>query len=148
MQVISGVISGISRLSRLNVELSKEASKRLKWFDYYNSPAHNARLACRYFGISPQTLYRWLKRYDPYHPSTLESRSHRPKLVRQPTYTTTEIEAVRKVREQYPRWDKDKIKVLLVRHGIHLSAATVGRILDCLKVHRRLPETPTQSFLC
>jgi putative transposase len=140
MKTISGVVSGISRLSRLTVELSKEASKRLKWFDYYNSHAHNARLTCRYFGISPQTFYRWLKRYDPYHPRTLESCSHRPKLVRRPTYTIIEIEAVRKIREQYPRWGKDKIKVLLVRQGIYLSASTVGRILNYLKVHRRLPE--------
>jgi putative transposase len=35
----------------------------LKWFDYYNSHGHNGRLTCRYFGISPQTFYRWKKKY-------------------------------------------------------------------------------------
>ncbi len=70
MRIISGVVPGVSRLARLQ-ELSRKARRRLKWFDYYNSHAHNARLTCRYFGISPQTFYRWKRRYNPHR---LESR--------------------------------------------------------------------------
>jgi hypothetical protein len=58
MKIIRGTISGASRLARLQVELSKKARQRLKWFDYYNSHAHYARLTCRHFDISPQTFYR------------------------------------------------------------------------------------------
>ena len=32
--------------------LSKEALKRLRWIDHYHRKG-NARLTCRYFGISP-----------------------------------------------------------------------------------------------
>nr|QOV09078.1 IS481 family transposase ISVch1 [uncultured Dehalococcoidia bacterium] len=135
-----------SRLAGLQEEVSKEAQNRVKWFDYYHSHEKNARLTCRHFGISPQTFYRWLKRYDPYRPKTLETRSHRPKRVRQPTYTTAQIEAVCKLREQYPRWGKNKIQVLLARQGIHISASTVGRILKHLKIHHRLPEALTNPI--
>jgi putative transposase len=140
MKIVSAVLTGYTQLAKIKPDVSRDAKNRIKWFDYYRSHGENARLVCRYFGISPQTFYRWLKRYDPYHPRTLESRSHRPKQVRQPAYTATQIEAVRQMREQYPRWGKDKIKVLVGKQGIYLSASTVGRILVYLKAHRRLPE--------
>ena len=132
MKIITPVLRGVLRL-KLAPELTKEASKRLKWFNYYESHNHNARLACRYFGISPETFYRWKRRYDPKRMETLEDRSHRPRHVRQPTYTQEEVEAVLKMREQYPRWGKDKLAVLLRGEGYDLSASTVGRILRYLK---------------
>ena len=44
------------------------------------------------------------------------------------------------MREQYPRWGKDKLHVLLKKQGFLLSASTVGRILHRLKTQGRLPE--------
>ncbi len=61
MRIISRTVPGASHLTRVQVELSKKARQRLKWFDYYNSRSHNARLTCRHFDISPQTFYRWDK---------------------------------------------------------------------------------------
>ena len=63
------------------------AKQRLKWTDYYEAHGRNAALTCRYFGIRRQTLYRWKRRYDPYHLSSVEERSHRPKRLRQPTWS-------------------------------------------------------------
>jgi putative transposase len=140
MEIISAVLTGYSHLAKLEPKISKDAQNRIKWFDYYRSHGNNARLTCRYFGISPQTFYRWLRRYDPYHPKTLESHSHRPNKVRQPIYSTEEKEAVRIIREKYPRWGKDKLQVLLRKQGFQLSASTVGRILKYLKIHGRLSE--------
>jgi len=133
MRIISGVVPGVSRLAGLQVELSKRARQRLKWFDYYNSHGHNARLTCRYFGISPQTFYRWKRRYNPKHLKSLEDRSHRPRHVRQPTYSVELVEAVLKMREEYPRWGKDKLVVLLREKAISCSTSTVGRIIHRLK---------------
>jgi len=112
MRIINGVVPGASRLARFQVELSKKARQRLKWFDYYNSRSHNARLTCRHFDVSPQTFYRWKRRYNPRHLASLEDRSHRPKHLRQPTYSTELVEAVLKLREQYPGWGKDKLEIL------------------------------------
>jgi len=99
MRIISRVVPGVSRLAGLQVELSRKARQRLKWFDYYNSHGHNARLTCRHFDISPQTFYRWKRRYNPKHLASLEEHSHRPILlrrIRQPTYSPELVEAVLK----------------------------------------------------
>ena len=118
----------VFRLSYLN-----KPGKRLKWFDYYRSHNNNARLTCRYFGISPQTFYRWKRRYNPYHLESLEARSHRPKHLRQPTASVELVEAVLRLREKYPRWGKDKIVILVREEGFSCSTSMVGRILRRLK---------------
>ncbi len=141
MKIISGVVSGVSRLARLDIKLSKEARHRLKWFDYYDSHGRNARLTCRHFDVSPQTFYRWKKRYNPHNLRSLESHSCRPRKVRQPTYSPELILAVQQVREEYCRWGKDKLVVLLHRKGWACSTSTVGRIITRLKVRGVLKET-------
>jgi putative transposase len=132
-------IPGYGRLASIPV-LSKRARQRLKWFDYYRCHNRNARLTCRYFGISPQTFYRWKRRYDSRHTESLEDRSSRPEHVRQPTYSAKLVEAVLKLREGYPRWGKDKLVILLRREGFNSSASTVGRILKKLKERGVLKE--------
>jgi len=130
---------GYKRLASIP-KLSKQARQRLKWLDYYNAHNHNARLTCRYFGISPQTFYRWKERYNPWYLESLENRSCRPKKVRQPTYSTELVTIVQKLREEYPRWGKDKLVVLLHRQGFNCSASTVGRIVSRLKTRGVLKE--------
>lgn len=145
MSVYGSIVRGARHLASIP-ELSKEARQRLKWFDYYNSHGHNARLTCRYFGISPQTFYRWKRRYDPFNLKTLKNRSHRPKHLRQPTYSVELVKAVLQLREQYPRWGKDKLVVLLRRQGFTCSTSTVGRILKRLKDRGVLREPIANSI--
>ena len=145
MKITTPVLRGVLRL-KLPPELSKEATKRLKWFDYYERCGHNARFTCRYFGISPQTFYRWKRRYDRGRLETMEDRSHRPRQVRQPSYTQEEVKVVLKIREQYPRWGKDKLAVLLRGEGCDLSASTVGRILRYLK-NRGVLKEPVSNYV-
>jgi len=133
MNIRNAVVVGACRLAKLEVELSREARQRLKWFDYYESHGHNARLTCRHFGISPPTFYRWKQRYDPKRLTSLEAHSHRPKQVRQPTYSAELVEAALKLREQHPRWGRDKLVVLIHEDSYQVSASTVGRILRRLK---------------
>jgi len=139
MRIISGVVPGASRLASIP-ELSKKARQRLKWFDYHNSRGRNARLTCRYYGISPQTFYRWKRRYNTKHLESLEDRSCRPKRVRQPTYSVELVEAVLRLREEHPRWGKDKLVVLLEEKEFSCSASTVGRIIRRLKERGVLKE--------
>jgi len=51
-------------------------------------------------------------------------------------------QAVLALREQYPRWGKDKLVVLLRREGWQVSASMVGRILTSLKARGILKEPP------
>ena len=131
-------------LERGGAELSREARKRLAWFDYYSSHGKQAALTCRHFGISRQTFYGWLRRYDPRDLSTLEDRSHRPQHRRQPTWSVEQAEGVRCLREQYPPWGKDKLAVLLRRQGWPVSVSMVGGILTSL--HQRGVLTAPRVF--
>ena len=146
MKIVSAVLTGYTQLARMLPDLSKDAQNRIKWFEYYEKHNRNGRLTCRYFGISPQTFYRWLKRYDSERPKTLENRSHRPRKVRQPTYSFDQIQAVLKMREKYPRWGKDKLAVLLERDNYKLSVSMVGRILNYLKSRNILREPLTNPI--
>ena len=107
--------------------ISRPAKARLKWMDHY--AAHqNAALTCRYFGISRQTFYRWKRRYNSRDLTRLEDRSHRPRRRRQPTWSRELALAVLHLREQYPRWGKDKLAVLLHREGWVVSTSMVSQL--------------------
>ena len=133
MQIRSVRLPRSRYLERGAAELSRGAQRRLEWFDYYQSHGRKAALTCRYFGISRQTFYRWKRRYDPQNLRTLEAGSHRPHRRRRPTWTSEQVEQVRRLREQYPRWGKDKLAVLLRREGWRVSVSMVGRILTSLR---------------
>lgn len=133
MSIYGGVIPHGRRVAQLGVTLSPAARQRLRWFDYYEAHGRNARLTCRHFGISPQTFYGWRRRYHPGHLQTLESAFRRPRRVRQPTASPALVEAVLALRQQYPRWGKDKLVVLLRKQGRNVSTSMVGRILKRLK---------------
>jgi len=134
------LVEGVRRLRCQSVELSREIRLHLEWMRFYETHGQHARLTCRRFGISPQTFYRWKRRYDPERLTTLENRSSRPRKLRQPTWSRELEEAVLRLRQQYPRWGKEKLQVLLARQGIKTSASMVGRILHRLKQRGRLIE--------
>lgn len=141
MRIVSNVPAGLRRLAKLEPPvLSAQAKRRLKWLEYYQSHGCNVSLTCRHFDISRPTLYRWLGRYQPRNLRSLEDRSAVPKRRRPPTWTLAEMAAVRRLRERYPRWGKDKLVVLLAREGVVLSTSMVGRILKRLKVTGQLRE--------
>ncbi|MDP2951726.1 MAG: helix-turn-helix domain-containing protein, partial [Chloroflexota bacterium] len=108
--------------------------------DYYQAHEHNAAFTCRHFGISRQSFYRWKRRYNHRDLTSLEGRSHRPKRLRQPTWSRELALAVLHLREQWPRWGKDKLVVLLRERGWQVSTSMVGRILTSLKARGVLRE--------
>jgi putative transposase len=140
MKIINALVPGALKLRKRIGDISREANTRLKWFDYYEVVGRNGRKTCRHFGISPNTFYRWKKRYHPDDLKTLEVRSRRPKRVRQPTWTTETVQAVLALREEYPGWGKEKLAILLAERGVKVSASTVGRILKYLKERSVLKE--------
>ena len=95
---------------------------------FYSFNGRSATRTCRHFGISRQTFYRWKRRFHKHDLSTLEERAHRPRRVRRPTWTVELAERVRMLRQQYPRWGKDKLVVLLRREQRYVSTSMVGRI--------------------
>jgi len=134
MKIVNGLVPGVTRLAKYTADISKQATNRAKWFDYYYAKGKNARKTCRHFGISPDTFYRWKKRYNPQNLKTLEDRSHRARYLRKHTWSPDMEEAVLKLREEYPRWGKEKLAVLLHEDGMKISVSMVGRIIRLIKM--------------
>jgi len=121
------------------VKLSSKERERLRVLTLWRE-TRDAPLVCRTFGISRATLYRWDGRFDPHDPRSVREQSRRPRQVRTSTWTLAQLEAVQRLRAQYPRWGKTKLAVVLQRQDLRLSASTVGRMLAYLKAHGRLVE--------
>jgi len=135
----------ISRVSQ--AVITAGAKKRLAWMEYYQKTG-NARLTCRHFGIVPDTLYRWKRRYIARNPKTLEAptTTRRPHHLRIPETPLVVVQLIQSLREQYPRWGKEKIARLLWREGHQISVSTVGRTITRLKERGVLKE-PIPNFI-
>jgi putative transposase len=152
MQVYGAILPGAASVARVlprtaaatRVEpiLSAQARHRLKFIRWYEEHQRNARMTCRHFSLSPSTFYLWLHRYERQGLPGLEDCSCRPQRVREPTWSEELAEAVFNLREEHPRWGKDKLVVLLRRQGREVSTSMVGRILRRLKEHGVLVEAP------
>lgn len=121
-------------------DLSREARGRLAMIDWHRAHGANVSLTARHFGLARPTVYRWLARFDRDRLESLENRSSAPRRRRRPTWTIDELRAVRTIRETYPRWGKDKLRVLLRREGLVLSVSMIGRILSRLRRSGELRE--------
>jgi putative transposase len=127
-------------LARKDVGLSPAARQRLKVLRWHEERGRNVSLTARHFGHSRTSIQTWLKAYERSGPAGLEDKSHRPHNTRKPTWTAEAEQRVLRLREQYPRWGKDKLVVLLRREGVVLSTSMVGRILGHLKGSGQLVE--------
>ncbi|MGH2477540.1 MAG: integrase core domain-containing protein [Candidatus Limnocylindrales bacterium] len=121
-------------------DLSRDARRRLAMLDWHRAHDANVSRTARHFGYSRPTVYRWLRRFDRDRLETLEDRGSAPRRRRRPTWTLAQLAAVKRVRETYPRWGKDKLVVLLRRTGLRLSSSMVGRILARLRHSGELRE--------
>lgn len=143
---VFGLQGPLNRLSKYgNVRLSTNEQDRLRALALWQETG-DVKLVSRTFGISRATLYRWQRRFNPQDLTSLKDLSRRPHRVRTPRWSFDLIQAVKRLRETYPRWGKDKLVVLLKRQGRSVSTSTVGRILTYLKKQGRLFE-PLRSAI-
>jgi len=112
------------KMSRTN-DISGEAKKRLRWFDYH-SRARNAALTCRYFGISESCFWKWKERFDNGGLRALEDKSRRPKRFREPETKDSIIQEIETLRRLFPRYGKEKIYSLL---NEKISVSGIGRVI-------------------
>lgn len=144
-----------NKLSHLNkADITKEAQKRLSWMDYYQR-TKNARLTCRHFGITPDTFYRWKRKYQKDNLKSLEDdrSSRRPNNLRHPETPVLVVEKIKALREKYPRWGKEKITVLLRKElkkegkeNLVISVSSVGRTIKRLRERGYLKE-PVPNYI-
>lgn len=148
MQTYGSIIPGGPALTRIlpraasearERPLSREAKRRLAVVRWHETHGRSVSLTARHFGLSRSTVYDWLRRYERGGIHGLEDRSRRPRNVRQPTWSKDLERAVLRLREEHPRWGKDKLVVLLRAQGVAVSVSMVGRILGRMKQQGRLP---------
>jgi transposase InsO family protein len=149
MQTYGSIIPGGPTLARLlpmaaseardQRPLSRDVRRRLAVVRWHETHGKHVSLTARHFGLSRSTVYDWLRRYERDGVRSLEDRSRRPRNVRQPTWSRELEQAVVRLREEHPRWGKDKLVVLLRHQGHQASVSMVGRILARLKKQGRLP---------
>lgn len=127
------ILPDFGRLWRVihNNKISKIAKNRLRVLDYYYGKANcNVSLTARHFGYSRSFVYKWLKRFNPKHLSSLENKSCRPKHCRSKQYNLSQVEIIKKIRKEYPTYSCFKVEVILRRdYGISMSHSTIGRII-------------------
>jgi len=126
--ILPGAIS-IARSAFLTDKLTERAKYKIKILDWRRFHSNNNSLTARHFGIGRMTLYRWLKKFKQLGVAGLNEESRKPKRLRQPTTSWNAVIRIVQLRKQYPVWSKYKIRVLLSREGILVSASTVGRVL-------------------
>lgn len=114
---------------RFRNEIDTNARNRLKWLDWYFSHGENISLTARHFGISRNTLYRWLHKFQPGALGSLKNSSTRPKQCRRRTTRLLIEQRVCELRGIHPRYGKRKVWVLLRQEGINCSMSSVGRII-------------------
>ena len=130
--ICTSIIPNFKELYRIYPrKLSREAKLRLRVLEYYYKKSNrNVTLTARYFGVSRNFVYKWIKRCRRWDLSSLENRSRRPKHVRTAQYDSNLVGIIRKIRKEYPSFSAVKISVLLLRdYAIKVSSATVGRII-------------------
>ena len=81
----------------------------------------------REYGVSRQTIYKWIRRFDNEGACGLFDRSRRP--TRSPNQISPKAEQrIVELREEYG-WGGRNLRDLLVKEGIKVSAATVDRVI-------------------
>jgi transposase InsO family protein len=116
-------------------EISRNAARRLAIIHHAQEVTGNVARTCRYYGISRQCYYVWLRRYEELGPAGLRDRSNRPHF--SPSATAEEVVGkIIYLRQNY-HFGPYKIAMYLRRyHEIEVSTSGVWRILKRLAFNR------------
>lgn len=125
------ILPGARTILHISVGLSLQAKQRLKITDWYFAHGKNKRLTARHFGISPNTVYKWLKRSNPRNLKSYESYSTKPKKFRQSRMASATINLINQLRQDNMALSKYKLTEILRRdYQLLVSPSTVGRVLS------------------
>src|ERR1700748_2344486 len=115
--------------------LPREVRRRLAIIQHAEEVTGNVAMTCRYYGISRQVYYRWLRRYQEQGIDGLRDLSRRP----HHSPNATHVDVVGKIlylRQNY-HFGPGKIAMYLKRyHDVEVSNSGVWRILKRLDLNR------------
>ena len=121
--------------------LSSKARLRLEWIIfYYTAGKHNVRFACKHFGISRKTFYKWFNRFkdNGYDVKELENQSRAPHRRRKWEVSLEQETKVKLLRKKYMHYGKIKLKVLYKKeYGEEISCWKIERVI---RKHKLYPD--------
>ncbi len=129
----------------LHTNLSPKERDRLRALLLWQE-TKDIKLTYRTFDLSRPTVYLRLQRFDPNDLGSLRERSRKPHRFTQPQWPLALKQAILRLTEQYPRWGKNKLVVLLQNEGFEVCAPTVGRILSSVRQRGQLIEPKPQAI--
>lgn len=122
-------------------------SLKMEFIERARKPHANMSALCREFGISRETGYKWLRRFEKQGYDGLEELSRRPN--KTPMSTAEEmVIATLEAREAHPRWGAKKLHIVLARRFGEAtpSVATIARIMRRAGLVRRRSKYPRMSL--
>src|SRR3989344_2719079 len=126
----AGVLRTILEQSEVGT-LSDGARRRLAWLLFAAEHQASVEEVSDHFAISPTTFRRWLKRFDPTQPSSLEEQSRCPHHVRTSDIEKRVILLIEEYRHRNPTMGPRTIrKKLEEEHSVTLSTSTIWRVID------------------
>ena len=106
-------------------QLARMAKRRLAILRHAEEITGNVALTCRYYGISRQVFYMWLRRYEDEGLDGLRDRSHRPQV--SPNATHAEVVGKIIYLRQHYHFGPAKIAMYLQRyHDLDISPRACG----------------------
>ena len=142
-----GFISTWERVIRFRYMITEQAKERCRILAFWEK--HGDEAAQEAFKVSRRTLFRWQKKLKETQGKLegLNKGSTAPKNRRKRIILDTIKNFILNERKYDPHLSKDKLAVLLEEDGVaHLSASTVGRMLNDLKKQGVLSLTTTLSL--
>ncbi len=116
-------------------ELERRANRRLAVLRHVEEVSGNVAATCRYYGISRQCYYGWLRRYQDHGIDGLKDRSSRPR--HSPRVTQAEGDREDPLVAEALPLRLAKIAMYLARyHDVTISTSGVWRILKRLGMNR------------
>jgi transposase InsO family protein len=116
-------------------ELARGAARRLAIIRHAQEVTGNVAGTCRYYGITRQAYYTWLRRYEQGGVDAPRDRSRRPHV--SPNATKTEVVGKIVYLRQSYHFGPHKIAMYLKRyHDVQISPSGVWRILKRLDMSR------------
>jgi transposase InsO family protein len=112
-------------------DISPEAQYRLSVLQWhFGAGEENTLATARHFGLHRNTIGKWLKRFDPHNPQSLEPRARVPIHTYRITHPIEYTQKVLALKKAKPYYGKMKIAKILRRDdGIIVSASWVGTVI-------------------
>ena len=133
-----GFVSIWERVIRFRYMITEQAKERCRILAFWEK--YGTLATKEAFGVSRPTLFRWQRKLKESMGKldSLNKKSTGPRNKRKRTVLPEVESFIIKERTIHPKLGKEKLSVLLKQKGFNLSASTIGRIINDLKLKGKL----------